>query len=107
MTGPRPERAEAVASGRSLRNLRLSLQALKEFALALSPDLPQSVAGFDKAIALAGQLEDPAFAGVADPQGWLKVQILQQRVQALRQTVVAELGGQLGVDVGFNSADGD
>lgn len=104
---PRPERAEAIASGRSLRNLQLSLQALKEFALALSPDLPQSLAAFDKAIALAGRLDDPTFAGVAEPQGWLKVQILQQTLQALRQTVVTELGGQLGVDVGFNSADGD
>ena len=104
---PRPERAEAAASGRSLRNLQLSLQALKAFALALSPDLPQSTAGFDKAIGLAERLDDPSFSGVAYPQGWLKVQILQQTLQALRQTVIAELGGQLGVDVGFNSADGD
>lgn len=104
---PRPERAEAAASGRSLRNLLLSLQALRGFAQTLSPDLPQSMAAFDRAITLAEALEDPVFAGVADPSGHLKVEILQQSVRALRQAVIAELGGQLGVSVGFNSADGD
>ena len=104
---PRPERAEAVASGRSLRNLVLSLQALRGFTLALSPDLPKSTAAFDRAIAQAEALDDPVFAGVADPSGHLKVEILQQSIRSLRQVVLAELGGQLGVTVGFNSADGD
>ena len=104
---PRPERAEAVASGRSLRNLLLSLQALRDFTQTLSPDLPQSLAAFDRAIARAEALEDPIFAGVADPSGHLKVEILQQSIRSLRQAVIAELGGQLGVSVGFNSADGD
>lgn len=104
---PRPERAEAVASGRSLRNLVLSLRALRGFALALSPDLPQSTAAFDRAIAQAEALDDPVFAGVADPSGHLKAEILQQSIRSLRQAVLAELGGQLGVSVGFNSADGD
>jgi predicted lipoprotein len=104
---PLPERAEAVASGRSLRNLVLSLEALKGLAVALSGDVPKSLAAFDAAIAAAEGLGDPVFAGVADPGGRLKVEILQQKVRALREVVIAELGGQLGVDVGFNSADGD
>lgn len=104
---PRPERAEAAASGRSLRNLVLSLRALRAFAQTLSPDLPRSLVAFDRAIAQAEALEDPTFAGVADPSGHLKVEILQQSIRALRQAVIAELGGQLGVSVGFNSADGD
>ena len=104
---PRPERAEAAASGRSLRNLVLSLRALRDFARTLSPELPQSMAAFDRAIALAEALEDPALAGVADPSGRLKVEIVQQSVRSLRQAVIAELGGRLGVSVGFNSADGD
>lgn len=104
---PRPERAEATASGRSLRNLVLSLQALRAFALALSPDLPHSAAAFDRTIAQAEALDDPAFAGVATPSGHLKAEILQQSIRALRQAVLAELGSQLGVTVGFNSADGD
>lgn len=104
---PRPERAEAAASGRSLRNLVLSLQALRGFTLALSPDLPKSAAAFDRAIAQAEALDDPVFAGVADPSGHLKAEILQQSIRALRRAVLAELGVRLGVTVGFNSADGD
>jgi predicted lipoprotein len=104
---PLPDRAEAVASGRSLRNLVLSLQALRGLAGTLSGDVPKSLAAFDAAIAAAEGLGDPVFAGVADPGGRLKVEILQQKVRALREVVIAELGGQLGVDVGFNSADGD
>jgi predicted lipoprotein len=104
---PLPDRAEAVASGRSLRNLVLSLQALRGLAGTLSGDVPKSLAAFDAAIAAAEGLGDPVFAGVADPGGRLKVEILQQKVRALREVVIAELGGQLGVDVGFNAADGD
>jgi predicted lipoprotein len=104
---PLPDRAEAVASGRSLRNLVLSLQALRGLAGTLSGDVPKSAAAFDAAIAAAEGLGDPVFAGVADPGGRLKVEILQQKVRALREVVIAELGGQLGVDVGFNAADGD
>ena len=104
---PLPDRAEAVASGRSLRNLVLSLQALRGLAVALSGDVPKSLAAFDEAIAAAEGLGDPVFAGVADPGGRLKAEILQQKVRALREVVIAELGGLLGVVVGFNSADGD
>ncbi len=47
------------------------------------------------------------FAGVADPQGHLKVEILQQAVTAVRDTALAELGPELDVGIGFNAADGD
>lgn len=104
---PRPERAEAILSGRSQRNLLLSLQALRRFADALSPNLPQSDAAFDRVIAQVEALQDPSFAGVADPSERLKLEIVQQNLSSLRQVVLAELGGQMGVDIGFNSADGD
>lgn len=104
---PRPELAEARASGRSLRNVTLSLVALRGFAVALTPDIPRTLAGFDKAIALAEGLEDPVFAGVATPQGRLKVEIMQQSLRALRETMLAEMAPALGVGIGFNSQDGD
>ena len=104
---PRPERAEARASGRSLRDVRLSLAALRRLAVALLPASPLSQAAFDKATGLAAKLDDPVFAGVADPQGWLKVQILQQAVFATRDAVTAEIGHALQVGVGFNAGDGD
>jgi uncharacterized protein len=104
---PRPERAEARASGRSLRNVVLSLTGLRDLAVRLDPDSPQTLAAFDRAIALAARLDDPALQGVADPQGRLKVEILQQAVRAIRDTALAEMVPALGVGLGFNSADGD
>lgn len=104
---PRPERAEAVASGRSQRNVLLSLQSLRAMVVTLTPDAPLTVAGFDRAIKLATTLDDPVFAGVVTPQGRLKVEILQQAIGALVDTVVSELGPELDVGVGFNAADGD
>ena len=104
---PHPERAESVASGRSLTNLRLSLRALRAMVETLTPDVPKTNAAFDHAIGLADNLDDPTFAGVADPQGRLKVEILQQAITTLRDTAVAELGPALKVGIGFNAADGD
>ncbi|ODM44315.1 imelysin family protein [Cereibacter johrii] len=104
---PRPERAEARLSGRSLRNVELSLAALERLALALAPDSPRTREGFDQARSRAANLDDPRFDGVADPSGRLRVEILQQRLHALRDVLSAEVGGALGVSVGFNAADGD
>jgi predicted lipoprotein len=104
---PHPELAEARASARSLLNVTLSLQALRDLAQHLNPGSPKTLAAFDKAIALSVALDDPAFANVADPQGWLKLEILQQAVRATRDTAIAEIGPALGVELGFNSQDGD
>jgi hypothetical protein len=104
---PRPDLAEARASGRPLRNITLSLQALRDLALHLNPDSPQTDAAFDRAIALALALQDPALDGITDPADWLKLEILQQAIRATRDTAIAEIGPALGVSVGFNSADGD
>ena len=104
---PRPERAEARASSRSLRNIGLSVAALRDMALALDADIPITTAAFDRVAKLAAALDDPTLAGVADPQGWLKVEILQHSVRAARDAAVAELAPALGVGLGFNSQDGD
>jgi uncharacterized protein len=103
---PRPDLAEAHASGRSVRNIALSLAALKDLAMTLSPDSPKTEAAFDHAITLAEGL-DPDIDRIADPQAWLKLEILQQAVQATRDTAIAELGPALGVELGFNAQDGD
>ncbi|KGJ02523.1 signal peptidase [Paracoccus halophilus] len=104
---PRPERAEARASGRSLRNVELSLQALLDFATALAGDVPETRADIGQAIADARALDDPVFAGITDPQGYVRAESLLQRVRTARETALAEVGGKLGVSIGFNSADGD
>lgn len=104
---PHPERAEAVASGRSLINVRLQLRSLRAMVETLTPDVPKTFAAFDHAIKLADDLDDPVFAAVATPQGRLHVEILQQSITALRDTALAELGPELDVGIGFNAADGD
>ncbi|MFV2053228.1 imelysin family protein [Aliiroseovarius sp. YM-037] len=105
---PRSKRAEAWRSGRPLRNITLSLEALRDLAATLTDEKPTAtLAAFDAALEAANALDDPIFAGVEDPQGRLEVEILQQRIQAIRQAVISEIGPALGVAAGFNSADGD
>lgn len=105
---PRPARAEALRSGRSLENLRLSLIALHDLASKLADNpIPQSDAAFAHALGLIDDLNDPVFASVETPQGRLKLEVLQQAVRAARAAVLTEIGPSLGVSAGFNSADGD
>ncbi|MFB2593500.1 imelysin family protein [Paracoccus sp. p4-l81] len=104
---PHPDRAEAAAAGRSMANVIASLTGMQALTRALHDPAPRSQAGFDQALALARALPDDALARVDDPQIWLKVEILQQRIQALRDTVQAEVGGALNLSVGFNARDGD
>ena len=104
---PRPERAEARTSGRSLRDVDLSLIALQEFAKALAPTTPATDAAFARVFAVAAKVQDPVFADVSDPQGWLRADILQQAIRATRDAAILEIGPALDVGIGFNAADGD
>ncbi len=104
---PRPDLAEGHASGRALANITLSLKALRGLAANLSPESQKTLAAFDHAISLAEAMQDPNLDGIADPQGWLKLEILQQAVHATRDAAISELGPALGVELGFNSQDGD
>ena len=104
---PHPERAEARASGRSLRNVTLALQSLRAMTVEMTPDAPLTLAAFDHALELAERLDDPVLAGVADPSGRLKVEILDQAVDHILELVVSEVGPEMDVGIGFNAADGD
>ncbi|TNF21770.1 MAG: signal peptidase [Rhodobacteraceae bacterium] len=105
---PRPRRAEAHRSGRALRNVVLSLEALQDLARAMADGpTPAADRAFDAAFATADKLDDPVLAGVADPTGRLRVEILQQKVRAVKDALTSEIGMALGLSQGFNSADGD
>lgn len=105
---PHPRRAEAWRLARSLPNIRASLAAQRALAVALSDaPLPATEAAFDAAFAAADQVVDPGFQDIADAQAWFRLDVLRQRVQAVRDAMQAELGAALGVSAGFNSADGD
>ncbi|MFW8634461.1 imelysin family protein [Cribrihabitans pelagius] len=108
---PRPLRAEARRSGRSLRHVELSLAALEPLALALaegSQTLQSQLAtSFAKPRARAAALEDPALAGVTDPASRLRIEALHQEVQDIHILALTALGPALGVAAGFNALDGD
>lgn len=108
---PRPARAEARRSGRSLRNVTLSLRALQDLSRLLSAGDPALAEKMERAFAhaldRAEKLDDPVFAGVATPQGRLRVEVLQQAVEAIRVAANEYMGPSLGVAAGFNSLDGD
>lgn len=104
---PRPERAEARRSDRPKRNVRLSLEALRAYARSLAPGpIPETEAAFAEALDSLDAL-DPVFAGIDDPTGRLKLEVVQQRVRDIRTVAASEIGVPLGVSAGFNSADGD
>ncbi len=108
---PRPGRAEARRSGRSLRHVLLSLNAMEPLALALAQDdvalKADLLHGFQKVRSRAEALNDPVFAGVADPSARIRIEALRQQLKDLRALASERLGPALGVAAGFNSLDGD
>lgn len=105
---PRPTRAEAWRSGRSLRNVLLAVDAAQALAHAQADgDLPQTDAAAARIHTLAERISDPGFQDVTDPQERLHVEVLQQAVRALRAAIEAEIGAPMGIAPGFNSQDGD
>ncbi|QBY01487.1 peptidase M75 [Rhodophyticola sp. CCM32] len=108
---PRPRRAEAWRSGRSLRHVQIALESQADLAARLSVSEPEARGRvthvFDLAIARADALDDPGFAGVATPAGRLRVEALQQSIRDVDGLLRAELGPALGIAAGFNALDGD
>ncbi|MEM6481391.1 MAG: imelysin family protein [Pseudomonadota bacterium] len=104
---PRPKRAEARRSDRSLRHVVISLEATRAMAALISDGDTQLDSMFADAVARANALDDPVFAGVANAEGRFAVVELRQDIDAIRQAVAIELGPKLGVEAGFNSLDGD
>lgn len=105
---PRPRRAEARRSERSLRHIVLSLDALEVLATTMyDGDLTKTTAAFAAAKERAGALEDPSLAGVANPGQRIRIETLQRTVNDIRNAVIDEIGKSLGITAGFNSLDGD
>ena len=107
---PKPARAEARRSGRSLRHVQLSLAALSDLSARLAPSgsVAQDLeAAFGQAERLAAGLDDPIFEGVATPEGRFRVEALKTSVDRISALVDEERGPALGVAAGFNAADGD
>ncbi len=105
---PRPARAEAWRSARSLRDVVLAVDAAHALAQALADwELPETDAAVARVHEAAERIADPGFQDVTDPQARLRVEVLQQAVRAVRAALENEIGVRLGIAPGFNSQDGD
>lgn len=106
---PRPTRAEAWRSDRSLRNIVLAVDTAYAQAVELMgaplPATAQAVAEFHDA---ANAIPDPSFSDIADnSQSWLKLQILGQKIDGVKNAISNEIGSVMGISAGFNASDGD
>ncbi|WP_126978323.1 imelysin family protein [Frigidibacter oleivorans] len=105
---PRPLRAESRLSGRSLRNVQLSLAANRALAQALTDGGTELLFDqFDYAQQVAARLSDPVFDAVEAPTGRMRTEELKTAIERLHDTANAELAAELGVAAGFNALDGD
>lgn len=105
---PRPTRAEAWRTGRPLRNVAVSLDALQPLAHELAgAETPATDAAFAAVRTAMAAVADPTLQDLGDPQAWLKAEIVQSRLRSLYDAVETEVGGRLGLEAGFNSLDGD
>ena len=104
---PRPNRAEARRSDRSLRHVVLSLEATRALAGHIATRDDALDALFEKAISQAEALDDPVFANVATPQGRIRVEALQSSVEEIRRYLGGTVAPRLGIVAGFNALDGD
>ena len=116
----RPRLAESRASGRSLRNVVVNLEALQALYLGEGgPGLGALAAGADPkldgllrkafrlTLATARSIGRPLEEAALDPELRAKAAKLTVQARALRQIVRDRLAPALGLPVGFNALDGD
>ena len=110
----RGKRAESWRSARELRNLNLNLVALHHlYAQAFSPRVADTdpdreiIHAFEQAFATLAAVEQPLAVAVEDPEQRLRVKQLMDEIEAIKQGVTGPLAAALGLEIGFNSLDGD
>ena len=105
---PRPKRAEAWRSTRSLRNIIVSLESLQEMAEMLADgDASETMEAFEATITYAKTLEDQVFENLYETSAKFKLGSLRELVGVVREAAAAEIGAHLNVGAGFNALDGD
>jgi uncharacterized protein len=114
----KPKTAEQWRSGRSLKNIALNLQSLREaivgakgFAALLPADKAalkdEIAAAFDAALKAAAEAPEPLDTAVVGEAGRKKVGALLIAVNHLRDLMTQKLPPALGIALGFNELDGD
>ena len=116
----RPVLAESRLSGRSRRNIVVTLEALQalylgegsaglgELTAVADPKLDRLMRkAFRLTLATAQSIEGPVEQAAVDSAHRPQVQKLAKQMQALKQIVRDRLAPALGLSVGFNALDGD
>lgn len=107
-TRPRPSRAEAWRSNRSLTNAVIATQSAYDLAKTLADwEMPETDAAMARVLAQAKTVHDPSFQSIDNLMKRLNVEILQQEIEGLESALEVEFGTHLGITPGFNSSDGD
>lgn len=110
---PRPKRAEAWRSGRSNRNIILSINALSDmFEVVFAPEVPKETAEmirseFDYVRGQAEALTEPLLTAVADPLDRGRVITLRFSIEGLLEQFDGLLRPSLALSLSFNTLDGD
>ncbi|MEM7506751.1 MAG: imelysin family protein [Pseudomonadota bacterium] len=109
----RPRLAEAWRSGRSLRQIRLIIDAaetmmVEVFGPELSPDgLESAVRAVARAETALARVEEIGPLPEAIVESRIRVEVLQQSIAGLSQAMRQVVGPDLGLIEGFNATDGD
>ncbi len=108
---PRPKRAEAWRSGRSLRHVKIATHSVTDLAEMLSSgkqtlvDRYQVLSNFfDETVS---NVNDPNFGSVDEVLGRNRIENIQIAVDRFFNHSIEELGPYLNVSEGFNALDGD
>jgi len=113
----RPSRAENWRSKRSLRNIAVNLDSLRDtFATAFAPALradgkgaaaDRFLAALTDAQGAATKLSAPMEESMGESEGWSRLNGLKAKIKTAAQVLETEVAAALDVQVGFNGLDGD
>ena len=113
----RPTRAESWRSKRSLRNIAVNLDSLRDsFAASFAPTLradgkgaaaDRLLAALTDAQTAAGKLSAPMEESMGESEGWTRLNGLKAKIKNAAQVLETEVATALDVQVGFNGLDGD
>ena len=114
----KPKSAEQWRAGRSLKNIKLNLLALRGaaagksgFTTLLPADQSalkaEITAAFDSALAAADAAPEPLDAAVTDAEGRKKIGALLIAVNHVRDVMNQKVPPAIGISLGFNEMDGD
>lgn len=105
---PRPRRAEARRSTRSLRNIVVSLESIREMVEMMADgQASETMEIFQSTLNYARGLDDHVFEGLNETSSKFKLGSLQELVTVVHEAAAAEIGTHLDVGAGFNALDGD